>query len=411
MKRLLSLILVLGMLVGMFPLNVLAVEVDPHEETGLSLDSVAWEGLTYRDIFITNNKAYINGFNDKTFSPFLQNTGTNTITTDACYTGPYSLAAFGSPSQQIKSVDTLPIGDYFVASKVYCTRYAAGELGVCLYSSTVGVTETTDGFVTAAGIISAKTEGRIFIGSIHSADLDGYVDDPVVVDLSIFTTRPTGAELTALYETYVDLEKAIEREEIPYTDQECLDAFVEYMNDKATSIGMSSSQFVDPVGIDNITTAADLLRLVVYAYTNYEELREIWGQSSHTVTVRGEKAREQTVVSTVIKPILIPTMNPLLICDSAVHVLPSIGCATILSWKIFGWYAILVRIGFGCLMVPTASLPTLTSIIPMERWIIPLRYSRRHLGIHLLPQRRSMIPFITIRLATTKLVGNLSAMR
>ena len=273
-------------------------------EQELTLDSVAWKNLTYRDIFITNNLAYLDGFNNRTFAPYIQHAGTNTIATDACYTEPYSLAAFGSTSQQIKSVDPLPIGDYFIASKVYCTRYAAGELGVCLSSITIGVTEVTDGFVTTSAILSATKSSRIFIGSIHSADLDGYVDDTVVVDMSIFATKPTEAELTALYEQYVEIEKAVEREEVPFTEQEMLDAFVVYMNEKAASIGMTNSSFVGPIGTDNITTAADLLRLLIYAYTNYEELNGIWGQSSHAVTVSGEKAREQTVVSTVIKPAL-----------------------------------------------------------------------------------------------------------
>ena len=310
MHRVISLALTLVMILGMVPpgtIHVHAVEENGDAaQVGLeySLDDIAWENLTYRDIFITNNKAYLNGFNDKTFGPFLQNAGTNTVTKDACYTGPYSLAAFGSPSQQIKSMNALPVGEYFVASKVYCTRYAAGELGVCLHDTTVGVTEVTDDFVTAAGIISLGTSDKIYIGSIHSADLDGYVDDTTVVDMSIFGTRPSESELTALYERYVEMEKAIERKEVPYTEQEMLDAFVAYMNEKAASIGMTNSSFVDPIGIDNITTAADLLRLVVYTYTNYEELHGIWGQSSHTVTVGGEKAREQTVTSTVIKPAL-----------------------------------------------------------------------------------------------------------
>ena len=141
------------------------------------LDDIAWENLTYRDIFITNNLAYVDGFNAKTYSPFVQNAGTSKITSDVCCTPPYSLAAFGSPSQQIRSSAAIGAdGEYFVASKVYCTRYAAGELGVCIYNTTVGITQVTEDFVTASGIITAEASNRIFMGSIHSADLDGYVD-------------------------------------------------------------------------------------------------------------------------------------------------------------------------------------------------------------------------------------------
>ena len=304
-RRGLAALLALVMVFGLQPwLSAARVYAQIEEESVLSLDDIAWEELTYRDIFITNNQAYVDGFNKRSFSPFVQNTGSNAVTSDAFYSGPYSLAAFGTSSQQIKSADALPAGDYFIASKVYCTRYNQGELGVCLFSTTVGATEVTDGFVTASGIVSSATGGRIFIGSIHSADLDGYVDDPVVVDMSLFETAPTEAQLTALYENYAELEKAVEREEVPYTEQECLDAFVEYMNEKAGIIGMENSSFVGPIGTENITTASDLLRLMVYAYTNYPQLNHVWSQSSYTVTVTGDNAREQSVVSTVIKPAL-----------------------------------------------------------------------------------------------------------
>ena len=299
-KRSLSALLALVMVLGMVPWQIFMVRA----EESPTLDSIAWENLTYRDIFIKNNKAYLDGFNNRTYSPFVPNTGSNTVTKEACNTAPYSLAAFGSTPQQIKSVDTLPIGNYFVASKVYCTRYVKGKLGVCLHSTTVGITEVTDGFVTASGIIASQTAGKVYIGSIHSADLDGYVDDPVVVDMSIFTTRPTEAELTALYETYVDLEKAIEREEVLHTEQEMLDAFVDYMNRKAASIGMTNSDFSDPIGMDNRSKTSDLLRLIVYAYANYDELGAIWGDRSHVVTIGGARTATRTVNSTVIKPAL-----------------------------------------------------------------------------------------------------------
>ena len=285
-KRFVSVVLVITMLFSALP--VYAVHT---QETELSLDSIAWEDLTYRDIFITNNVVYVDGFNAKSFSPFVQNTGTNVITTEACYTGPYSLAAFGSPSQQLVSVDTLDTaGDYFLASKVYCTRYTEGTLGVCLGSNSVGVQEITDGFVTAAGIVSATTSNKAFLGSFHTADLDGYVDDPVAVSMGIFETVPTLEQLTTIYETYVELEKAVKREEILYSEQEMLDAFVAYMNEMAVAIGMESSEFNDPVGMDNLTTAEDLLRLMVYADT-YDYLGSVWGTDSQTVSVGGENAR------------------------------------------------------------------------------------------------------------------------
>ena len=279
--------------------------VDTYHETVIekpaSFDDIAWEDLSYRDIFITNNVVYVDGFNAKSFSPFVQSAGENTITAEVFHSQPYSLAAFGSPSQQVvSSTDLGKAGEYFLASKAYCTRYAAGTLGVCLGYNSVGLQEVTSGFVTVSGIVSAEETNKAFLGSFHSADLDGYVDDPVAVALDIFETAPTLEQLTQLYENYVALEMAREREEVLYSNEEMLAAFVQYMNDKAAAIGMTDSSFTDPIGIDNLSTAEDLLRLMVYA-ERYAQLGDVWGESEYVVSVGGENAREQTVVSTVIK--------------------------------------------------------------------------------------------------------------
>lgn len=67
-----------------------------------------------------------------------------------------------------------------------------------------------------------------------------------------------------------------------------LNRFISYMNRKATTIGMYSSQFNDAAGMHNISTARDLLRLVVYA-KSYPQLDRLWSQNSHTVTVTGDR--------------------------------------------------------------------------------------------------------------------------
>ena len=267
----------------------------------LTLDSTALGNLTYRDIFVENNLAYLNGFDHSGWGAYKQYAGANTITAEACFSEPYSLKAAGSPSQQIVSSVTNPAGDYFVASKVSCTRYVKGELGVCLQDTTVGVTAVTNGFVTSAGIVTMPGSHRIFIGSIHSADLDGYVDDTVVVNMNIFSTRPSCDEMTRLYEQYVQIEMNRDRNEAIYTDAQMLDAFMKYLKNKASAIGMDSSTFEDPVGNScNWATARDIAKLLIYA-NGYEQLHGIWSNASMEITVSGDNARTKTVVSTVIK--------------------------------------------------------------------------------------------------------------
>ena len=86
-----------------------------------------------------------------------------------------------------------------------------------------------------------------------------------------------------------------------YTDAQALAAFVERMNQKAAEIGMRHSLFRDPAGIDNLSTAHDLLRLLVCA-DHYRALDGVWNAPEETLVVMGDMPRQQVVESTVVKP-------------------------------------------------------------------------------------------------------------
>ncbi len=61
--------------------------------------------------------------------------------------------------------------------------------------------------------------------------------------------------------------------------------FVEMMNRKAQQLGMYSTVYVEPTGLDssNRSTATDLARLANYAYRNYPEIRNISSSGSYTL--------------------------------------------------------------------------------------------------------------------------------
>lgn len=69
-----------------------------------------------------------------------------------------------------------------------------------------------------------------------------------------------------------------------------LRAFVRDMNHKAYQLGMLSSYFVDPTGLDsnNISTAEDLAKLVAAAY-EYDEIRQVSTTASHEVAINGSR--------------------------------------------------------------------------------------------------------------------------
>jgi len=72
--------------------------------------------------------------------------------------------------------------------------------------------------------------------------------------------------------------------------------FVAYMNRKAAQIGMAQSHFDDAAGMDSLTTARDLLKLMVYT-RKYPVLNQVWAANAYTVNVMGENARQVGCVS------------------------------------------------------------------------------------------------------------------
>jgi len=83
-----------------------------------------------------------------------------------------------------------------------------------------------------------------------------------------------------------------------FSASECVSACVELMNKRAAELGMTDTLYRDPVGIDNITTASDMLRCLNSAY-RYDALNRIWNKKEYSFNVRGKNAREMTVTSTV----------------------------------------------------------------------------------------------------------------
>lgn len=72
--------------------------------------------------------------------------------------------------------------------------------------------------------------------------------------------------------------------------------FVAYMNQKTAQIGMTQSHFQDAAGMDSLTTARDLLKLMVYA-RKYPVLNNVWMTKTHTLSVAGDNARQMDCVS------------------------------------------------------------------------------------------------------------------
>ena len=77
--------------------------------------------------------------------------------------------------------------------------------------------------------------------------------------------------------------------------------FVKYMNEKARLIGMTASHFNDAAGMNNISTARDLLKLAVYV-RKYPVLEYIWSQNTYSSQVMGPNARTRESISKSLHP-------------------------------------------------------------------------------------------------------------
>ena len=76
-----------------------------------------------------------------------------------------------------------------------------------------------------------------------------------------------------------------------YSAKECLDAFCARMMEKAKALNMNLSTFVDPAGVDNYSTAHDIMRLLIAAMQN-KALRSIMSADNYAINIDGDNARD-----------------------------------------------------------------------------------------------------------------------
>ena len=89
-------------------------------------------------------------------------------------------------------------------------------------------------------------------------------------------------------------------DEKTYTDAQLISAFVAEMNRKAALIGMDSSSFMNPSGIEstNRITAHDAVRLAVACCGN-DKMCRVWGKKSYTVTTKDLAQKAVQLISSV----------------------------------------------------------------------------------------------------------------
>lgn len=196
-------------------------EVIPEqgEQSKMPLDYVAWDGKTYRDIFLTGNKVTTgNAITDTTNADWSSTVSKPKLTTKHFNTGPSSWDCSGTASiQMYKYIDGFTTSDMvYLACKRKLVAYTAGSwLGFAAYdqnsntakvSTDVTAQNVSSKFETVSGSYNvAGTQVTVYIGSGGGAKLTGYVDDIVCINMTkMFGTNiPTIAEMDKLYENFL----------------------------------------------------------------------------------------------------------------------------------------------------------------------------------------------------------------
>lgn len=191
------------------------IVIGVSSQSSATLDTVAYDGKTYRDIFVVGNR--LNGYDFENGLPsgLKINVGNPLITDEESYSGGHSIKCFGTSSAQYKNMAMQARyidKTYFTALKVKVDRYVEGNLGVSANNLlNLGISRITTGWETLSDYVKkgGSTSGTdAYIGSYSSANLDGYIDDVVDIELdSLFETIPNETTMVNLYNAYCDIRK------------------------------------------------------------------------------------------------------------------------------------------------------------------------------------------------------------
>ena len=300
-----------------------------------TIDTIQYRGMSLRNIF--GNSIIQNGDFEYGEFPYFDGNTTEanaedgiTITNECSDTGNHSLALTPNGSSRFLRLGSYTFSQghtYFIAFRARVDEYTQGQIGYQGIKNTYAPTILSGKAFTSVTRYLEPLEKDItqsnFIGCMKVSSLDNaspilkaYIDNFVILDLtSIFgeDNVPRGGTMRELYDLYIHLqndEKLTKKYIISkessgsrYTDEECVNRFVQEMNSKAAAIHMTNSKFHSASGLpldleedndilelNNVSTAADMMKLGVIAF-GHPELVRVMNVSSWNSCIKGPNAR------------------------------------------------------------------------------------------------------------------------
>lgn len=185
-----------GQLSGFASANLTGAVNELGDRVLLTMDSVAANEVTYKDLFFGSYNIISMCYLDSgTFAPFYVNAGAPTIVNSLNDVTLHHnlLKAFGTSSQQLtyNKLSVTSGNNYYTAMLISVPRYSAGGCGIAHGTGSglgnVTLQRATTGFELLSGISAAtatSTTAGIFLGTANSANADCYIACPVVIDIT-----------------------------------------------------------------------------------------------------------------------------------------------------------------------------------------------------------------------------------
>jgi hypothetical protein len=189
----------------------------------MTLDSIAYGGKTYREIFIdsnimpdiNNNVLLTNASNSVVYKQYKTeypaSIKQNTVA-ETNYVPSYYMDVSGAESRYLQRESGAAAATngeiFFGGVNVKITNWTVGRAGINVgtdYSLSIDG-RVTNGYERLTAKIAAGEGAGYFIGSTGKANLTGYINNPVLVRGSIFgNSMPSESEWTTLYNSYCEL--------------------------------------------------------------------------------------------------------------------------------------------------------------------------------------------------------------
>ena len=275
-----------------------------------TLDSVAYEGKTYRQIFEGGNSFFFDAespFGAVNVEEYLNQSGSNIPVREQSVvdSGIYSLYCHSEVGKSSCLRQTTANTHRLIQNKIYyiacrmnvTTLPIENACGVIAESAwVIKQYGTTSGWVTSSSLFqNGSSNAKLYFGLFSGVEGDMYFDTLVSVPVEIFSTPPTKAQWDAMYAEYVAIKKRLD-------DSLCMAEFMRILNAKAQKIGMTDSTFSNPYGGDkygyNWTTIEDMMKMIVYA-TSYPRVLDYMSQNTQVeLPIYGAQARTEVFPTT-----------------------------------------------------------------------------------------------------------------